>query len=1119
MKKYIIFLLVIINMLITFSVNAETIEPGTPYGSYDDAVKTVQEVIKAYYLRGRNIQYNNPRAKWKGIAPEEATKQESIYNVCSGFVYDVYSNAFGTSYNNGGFPRYVSSINTVAQKDIDKLSILYYYKDDDGNLHKHLAGKKVGEDFTFDEVIAAMEPGDIIVDDGHAEIVYKKVDTDGDNNIDNVLLFHISGDSYVFHSMRFLDGDEKINYMASKSITPNFINEEFTEGEKFIEGGIMTKLLSDSHKDENGKFICNKKHTCAIIRPFYKDENNNAIFNFSIDSEQYNSSKIRTEYPGLYIEKTVNKQDNNSVYLDSVIEYTITIQNRSNVINGEGIDYKQDLYIEEEVDDKITLKKIPGWTKIEEHKYYQNVGRLKAGQTVTLTYKGRVKDDISYINETIKSLGHYGDSLNSLLISTGTVENKIIPKGKEFNSDDSECSTMENCYNSLKSSHNGLDLIDEIYKKMYGKSLDEIYSDGNEKSFTNFKFENIFLLNEVKKSDTSKTDIIVFKENNFSKKIRSTILNDYWNIILKVTENDGKPLKGTDVMLLPRFLGTGIRKETINEKDFKDGDILIYYTSKYTKDDNTLEENGLYAYIYIDGLGFVGKNLGADVQIETDDRNEFKSSYYDTQKYGKFNGNDTDPSIYLYYKRGNYPAIESVPEEIKNEVLEFVNYQSLYAKDYYVILRPSLESANQTYTINYYQGNGTSTEGNTLIGTSECKYIYDSNNCTLKTYDELGATFPNATNGWNFSGWSTTNTGTEITYIDGETITYNMENDLNLYAVGERTFKFSSGEKPTAEPLEVKQYWNPYSTSTNYVTGVDIPKQTDIPGWEFIGYRGNDGVTSNVGIGFEYAGTNTKLSPDNYTRFYFRSIYSRNVTLTYDANGGSGNIDSQTELQYYNSGYGNGSINIKETISEVTFSLADNQFNNGDNVFMGWLINGNTYQEGYVYNVNFGVEDSAEIQAKAIWSSSILNPIFNLVGLVIDSNKHIFSIIEPKTNLSKLFNTTENNDNLEIYSSTNDLIYSKIIENNLYISTGQYVKYLNSNGEIEIYKLSVKGDVNGDGEISPIDYVKIKNHIMEVKDKMIIGDEYLSAADMSCDGEISPLDYVKVRNYIVPPKS
>ena len=56
-------------------------------------------------------------------------------------------------------------------------------------------------------------------------------------------------------------------------------------------------------------------------------------------------------------------------------------------------------------------------------------------------------------------------------------------------------------------------------------------------------------------------------------------------------------------------------------------------------------------------------------------------------------------------------------------------------------------------------------------------------------------------------------------------------------------------------------------------------------------------------------------------------------------------------------------------------------------------------------------------------------------------------------------------------------------------------------------------DVNGDGNINALDYVKIKNHIMNTK--KITGDVFILSADYNNDGKISALDYVRIKNYIM----
>ncbi|MBR3308874.1 MAG: dockerin type I repeat-containing protein, partial [Lachnospiraceae bacterium] len=57
------------------------------------------------------------------------------------------------------------------------------------------------------------------------------------------------------------------------------------------------------------------------------------------------------------------------------------------------------------------------------------------------------------------------------------------------------------------------------------------------------------------------------------------------------------------------------------------------------------------------------------------------------------------------------------------------------------------------------------------------------------------------------------------------------------------------------------------------------------------------------------------------------------------------------------------------------------------------------------------------------------------------------------------------------------------------------------------------GDANGDGKISALDYVAVKNHIMGTK--TITDNAKLKAADANGDGKISALDYVRIKNMIM----
>lgn len=66
---------------------------------------------------------------------------------------------------------------------------------------------------------------------------------------------------------------------------------------------------------------------------------------------------------------------------------------------------------------------------------------------------------------------------------------------------------------------------------------------------------------------------------------------------------------------------------------------------------------------------------------------------------------------------------------------------------------------------------------------------------------------------------------------------------------------------------------------------------------------------------------------------------------------------------------------------------------------------------------------------------------------------------------------------------------------------------------IDDYVIILKGDIDGNGKIEPMDYVKIKNHIMN--NGLITEAAFITAADLDNNSLIEPMDYVKVKNYIM----
>ena len=84
---------------------------------YDEAVKTIQEIMKDYYIRGRYIQYNSGKESRGNMPPEEATSQDMKYAVCSSYTYNIYDQAFGI-YNNTKTTELIDSFPTTADETI-----------------------------------------------------------------------------------------------------------------------------------------------------------------------------------------------------------------------------------------------------------------------------------------------------------------------------------------------------------------------------------------------------------------------------------------------------------------------------------------------------------------------------------------------------------------------------------------------------------------------------------------------------------------------------------------------------------------------------------------------------------------------------------------------------------------------------------------------------------------------------------------------------------------------------------------------------------------------------------------------------------------------------------------
>ncbi len=127
-------------------------------------------------------------------------------------------------------------------------------------------------------------------------------------------------------------------------------------------------------------------------------------------------------------------------------------------------------------------------------------------------------------------------------------------------------------------------------------------------------------------------------------------------------------------------------------------------------------------------------------------------------------------------------------------------------------------------------------------------------------------------------------------------------------------------------------------------------------------------------------------------------------------------------------------------------------------------------------------------------------------GFVINGN--YFWGIEPYTEVQKLDLGLSSGYTFKLLNSSDTEKQSTET-----IVIGDKIQIYFNNDLINEYMIVIAGDANKDGKISPLDYVKVKNHIMETN--TITDEDSLQAADYNHDSKVSPLDYVKIRNYIM----
>ena len=229
-------------------------------------------------------------------------------------------------------------------------------------------------------------------------------------------------------------------------------------------------------------------------------------------------------------------------------------------------------------------------------------------------------------------------------------------------------------------------------------------------------------------------------------------------------------------------------------------------------------------------------------------------------------------------------------------------------------------------------------------------------------------------------------------------------------------------------------------------------------------------------------------SPNNYLKGltvdgtsvsnFSYNTYNYNVYLK--ANTKNVNINATRMINTSNV-TGTGNIEIKE----------DNQTNK----IIVTAENGKTR----VYTINF-VREESKVEITTVVDA------MNNSGFKYNDN-YLFGI-NVGTNVSQIIGNISNyNHGVKVEIKDKD---GKTKTNDIF-KTGDKVSITASDGT-KVYTVLIYGDTNGDGKISSLDYMKIKNHILKSSNLTGVSE---TSADTNKDGKITAVDYMKVKNHIL----
>ncbi len=214
------------------------------------------------------------------------------------------------------------------------------------------------------------------------------------------------------------------------------------------------------------------------------------------------------------------------------------------------------------------------------------------------------------------------------------------------------------------------------------------------------------------------------------------------------------------------------------------------------------------------------------------------------------------------------------------------------------------------------------------------------------------------------------------------------------------------------------------------------------------------------------------------------AVWKKNLatyTVAYDANGGTNAPASQTKTE------------------GTALTLSTAKPTRDGYTFLGWAADKTATTATYTAGASYTAD--AAVTLYAVWEKDETELVIKESSSYEKSDKFLVNV-KDKTSVADIISQFDN-QKVAIYDAEGNEIADSVVG-----ATGYTVNLVVNGVAVDSLVVVIKGDVDGNGEVTSTDYIRVKGGFLGLYE---FEGAYFSAADVDGNGEITSTDYIKIK--------